>query len=368
MTPVKPAFPRAIRRMRRARRSGPGCGDVAARQKSRPFRRDKGVTLPAAHTPRRRVRHLPRGTPRRPGCTAWFGRWRARTGGTDDRIETELALREINHCRLSAVGILHYELLVGLALVDHRIGGPARALGGEPPPKGHQLEQPARRIAVEIAQGSARRVIGGGEGEMGMTAIARRAYARRAGALTCVPLRDMSKMIQVRHVQDDLHRRLTARAALEGLALGTPYPRDPRARPDVRRPRRCARVSGTCAGSRPPTTRLISRSRQVLAVALVTRDVALGPAAWHPRASKSSPERGRATLRASRPASSPRRSHAVPGQARGVDERAVGRVDVGGEGIDERALVVRLDDLEPRPELGGERFEALADLRERRRA
>jgi plasmid stability protein len=29
----------------------------------------------------------------------------------------------------------------------------------------------------------------------------------------------MSKMIQLRHVPDDLHRRLKARAALEGLSL-----------------------------------------------------------------------------------------------------------------------------------------------------
>ncbi|MBI1784049.1 hypothetical protein HYR69_02810 [Candidatus Sumerlaeota bacterium] len=29
----------------------------------------------------------------------------------------------------------------------------------------------------------------------------------------------MSKMIQIRHVPDDLHRKLKARAALEGLSL-----------------------------------------------------------------------------------------------------------------------------------------------------
>jgi antitoxin FitA len=36
---------------------------------------------------------------------------------------------------------------------------------------------------------------------------------------TCSYLLDMPKMIQLRHVPDDLHRKLKARAALEGLSL-----------------------------------------------------------------------------------------------------------------------------------------------------
>ncbi len=36
---------------------------------------------------------------------------------------------------------------------------------------------------------------------------------------TCDYVDSMSKMIQLRHVPDDLHRRLKARAALEGMSL-----------------------------------------------------------------------------------------------------------------------------------------------------
>jgi plasmid stability protein len=36
---------------------------------------------------------------------------------------------------------------------------------------------------------------------------------------TCSYFFDMSKMVQLRHVPDDLHRKLKARAALEGLSL-----------------------------------------------------------------------------------------------------------------------------------------------------
>jgi antitoxin FitA len=36
---------------------------------------------------------------------------------------------------------------------------------------------------------------------------------------TCIYLSHMSKMIQLRHVPDALHRRLKARAALSGLPL-----------------------------------------------------------------------------------------------------------------------------------------------------
>lgn len=36
---------------------------------------------------------------------------------------------------------------------------------------------------------------------------------------TCYHVRDMSKMIQVRDVPDDLHRRLKVRAAQEGISL-----------------------------------------------------------------------------------------------------------------------------------------------------
>ena len=36
---------------------------------------------------------------------------------------------------------------------------------------------------------------------------------------TCNYLGHMPKMIQLRHVPDDLHRKLKARAALEGLSL-----------------------------------------------------------------------------------------------------------------------------------------------------
>jgi antitoxin FitA len=36
---------------------------------------------------------------------------------------------------------------------------------------------------------------------------------------TCRYVLHMSKMIQIRHVPDELHRRLKARAALEGLSL-----------------------------------------------------------------------------------------------------------------------------------------------------
>ena len=36
---------------------------------------------------------------------------------------------------------------------------------------------------------------------------------------TCSYVCDMSKMIQLRHVPDELHRQLKAKAALEGLSL-----------------------------------------------------------------------------------------------------------------------------------------------------
>lgn len=36
---------------------------------------------------------------------------------------------------------------------------------------------------------------------------------------TCEHVMHMSKMIQIRHVPDDLHRRLKARAATEGMSL-----------------------------------------------------------------------------------------------------------------------------------------------------
>ena len=36
---------------------------------------------------------------------------------------------------------------------------------------------------------------------------------------TCINIYDMSKMIQLRHVPDPLHRTLKARAALEGMSL-----------------------------------------------------------------------------------------------------------------------------------------------------
>src|SRR5439155_14982476 len=36
---------------------------------------------------------------------------------------------------------------------------------------------------------------------------------------TCLHVRSMSKMIQIRHVPDDLHRTLKARAAAEGMSL-----------------------------------------------------------------------------------------------------------------------------------------------------
>jgi len=36
---------------------------------------------------------------------------------------------------------------------------------------------------------------------------------------TCYYVVHMAKMIQLRHVPDDLHRKLKARAALEGLSL-----------------------------------------------------------------------------------------------------------------------------------------------------
>ncbi len=36
---------------------------------------------------------------------------------------------------------------------------------------------------------------------------------------TCSYAADMSKMVQLRHVPDDLHRQLKARAALAGLSL-----------------------------------------------------------------------------------------------------------------------------------------------------
>lgn len=36
---------------------------------------------------------------------------------------------------------------------------------------------------------------------------------------TCSYLFDMSRMIQLRHVPDDLHRKLKVRAAMEGLSL-----------------------------------------------------------------------------------------------------------------------------------------------------
>ena len=38
-------------------------------------------------------------------------------------------------------------------------------------------------------------------------------------AATCVHAWRMSKMIQIRNVPDDLHRRLKARAAMEGMSL-----------------------------------------------------------------------------------------------------------------------------------------------------
>ncbi len=37
--------------------------------------------------------------------------------------------------------------------------------------------------------------------------------------ITCSYVGGMSKMIQLRHVPDELHRKLKARAALEGLSL-----------------------------------------------------------------------------------------------------------------------------------------------------
>lgn len=37
--------------------------------------------------------------------------------------------------------------------------------------------------------------------------------------VTCSHVQGMSRMIQLRHVPDDLHRKLKARAALEGLTL-----------------------------------------------------------------------------------------------------------------------------------------------------
>ena len=37
--------------------------------------------------------------------------------------------------------------------------------------------------------------------------------------ITCKYARHMPKMIQLRHVPDELHRKLKARAALEGLSL-----------------------------------------------------------------------------------------------------------------------------------------------------
>ena len=36
---------------------------------------------------------------------------------------------------------------------------------------------------------------------------------------TCVHVPHMSKMIQIRNVPDDLHRKLKARAAMEGMSL-----------------------------------------------------------------------------------------------------------------------------------------------------
>ena len=36
---------------------------------------------------------------------------------------------------------------------------------------------------------------------------------------TCIYREHMAKMIQLRHVPDDLHRKLKARAALEGVSL-----------------------------------------------------------------------------------------------------------------------------------------------------
>ena len=38
-------------------------------------------------------------------------------------------------------------------------------------------------------------------------------------AITCAHAWSMSKMIQIRNVPDDLHRRLKARAAMEGMSL-----------------------------------------------------------------------------------------------------------------------------------------------------
>lgn len=37
--------------------------------------------------------------------------------------------------------------------------------------------------------------------------------------ITCMYVTHMSKMIQLRHVPDDLHRTLKARAAMQGLSL-----------------------------------------------------------------------------------------------------------------------------------------------------
>jgi plasmid stability protein len=36
---------------------------------------------------------------------------------------------------------------------------------------------------------------------------------------TCLHVRNMSKMIQIRNVPDDLHRKLKARSALAGMSL-----------------------------------------------------------------------------------------------------------------------------------------------------
>lgn len=37
--------------------------------------------------------------------------------------------------------------------------------------------------------------------------------------ITCVTVEDMSKMIQIRHVPEELHRTLKARAAMAGMSL-----------------------------------------------------------------------------------------------------------------------------------------------------
>ena len=74
--------------------------------------------------------------------------------------------------------------------------------------------------------------------------------------ITCNHPADMSTMIQIRHVPDEVHRKLKARAALEGLSLSEyllrevrtiaerPSPDEMRARLAARAP---VRVRGTVA-------------------------------------------------------------------------------------------------------------------------